>query len=198
MKGENKIYTVVALVMAAILIPVLFSGCGQGTDVVVKAGKWTVSPGELIHLTADTRNVYDGYSVRYYWTIITENCGRLSSTTGKSVSWTAPPPIDVSAPRICVIEVEVITSNNRINDPVNDQEFITVTFQIKVNPAPVTNKPPEITQFNVPLQFVYRGETISLSVVAHDPEGGTLKYYWKATCGRIVGSGSGISWTTPT
>ena len=122
----------------------------------------------------------------------------MSSTTGKSVSWTAPPPIEVPAPRICTIEVEVITSNNRINDPVNDQEFITVTFQIKVNPAPVANKPPEITQFNVPLQFVYRGETVSLSIVASDPEGGTLKYYWKATCGAIVGSGSGISWTAPT
>ena len=197
-KGEKIFYGLTILFCIAIVLLVfIVSGCGEGTDVVVKAGKWTVSPGESIRLTADTRNTYDGYSIRYYWTIVAENCGRLSSTTGKSVSWTAPPPIEVPAPRVCTIEVEVITSNNRINDPVNDQEFITVTFQIKVNPAPVTNKPPEITQFNVPLQFVYRGETVSLSVVASDPEGGTLKYYWKTTCGTIVGSGSGISWTAP-
>lgn len=198
MKGENKFYTVVVLVMAAVLALVLFSGCGKGTEVEVKAEKWQVVPGESIRLTADTRNIHDGYSVRYYWTIVTPNCGDLSSTTGKSVNWKAPSPIEVPAPRICAIEVEVITSYRGSGDKIDDQEFITVRFEIKVNPALVVNKPPEITQFNVPLQFVHKGETVSLSVIAHDPEGGALKYYWKATCGRIVGSGSGISWTAPT
>lgn len=198
--GERIINFLVWLFVVVILALVfVFGGCGKGTDVEVKAEKWEVFPGESIRLIADTRNMQDGYYARYYWTILTYDCGRLSSTTSKSVYWTAP--TRGPFPRECVIQVEVITSYSGSGDKIDDQEFITVEFAIRVNPAPVTNRAPQILRFIVPVQSVAPGDIVSFYVEAIDPEGGTLRYDWRVVpsyCGTIKGSGAGVTWTVST
>ena len=179
------------------LATVLFlSACGQGAEVAVEAEKWTVLPKERIKLVADLRNEYKGtYVDRYFWTIRNPvpDCGDLSCPTCSSTYWTAPE--DVSAPRLCEISAEVILRDRAAP---SYEESVTTIFEIKVIPFPVANKPPVITQFVVPVQTVVTNETVSLYVEASDPEGGPIKdYIWSATCGRIAGDGTGISWSAP-
>jgi len=179
------------------LIVVLFlSACGQGAEVAVEAEKWTVLPKEKIKLVADLRNEYNGtYASKYFWTIRNPvpDCGDLSCPTCSSTYWTAPE--DVSQPRLCEISVAVLLKDRA--HP-SYEESVTTIFEIKVIPFPVTNKPPVITQFVVPVQTVATNETVSLYVEASDPEGRPIKdYIWSATCGKIIGDGTGISWSAP-
>ena len=178
------------------LIVVLFlSACGQGAEVAVEAEKWTVLPKEKIKLVADLRNEYNGtYASKYFWTIRNPapDCGDLSCPTCSSTYWTAP--ADVSGERLCVVSAEVVL---RDRAHPSYEESVTTIFEIKVIPLPVVNKAPVITQFVVPVQTVATSETISLYVEASDPEGGPLDYRWSATCGKIVGGGTGISWSAP-
>ena len=184
-------------ILAGLAIVLFFlSACGSGAEVAVEAEKWTVLPKERIKLVADLRNEYKGtYADRYFWTIRNPvpDCGDLSCPTCSSTYWTAPE--DVSAPRLCEISAEVILRDRAAP---SYEESVTTIFEIKVIPFPVANKPPVITKFVVPVQTVATNETISLYVEASDPEGGPIKdYIWSATCGRIVGDGTGISWTAP-
>ena len=39
--------------------------------------------------------------------------------------------------------------------------------------------------------------TTTLHCKAQDPDGDTLTYLWRATCGKITGEGSTVSWTSP-
>ena len=177
----------------AVLAAVFLSACGPGAEVAVEAEKWTVLPKERIKLVADLRNEYQGtYASKYFWTIRNPvpDCGDLSCPTCSSTYWTAPE--DVTQPRLCEVSVVVLLKDRA--HP-NYEESVTTIFEIKVIPFPVANKPPVIMQFVVPIQTVATNETISLYVEAYDPEGGPLDYRWSATCGRIVGSGTGISWS---
>ena len=183
------------MTILAVLVVIFLSACGQGAEVAVEAEKWTVLPKERIKLVADLRNEYKGtYVDRYFWTIRNPvpDCGDLSCPTCSSTYWTAPE--DVSAPRLCEISAEVILRDRAAP---SYEESVTTIFEIKVIPFPVTNKPPVITQFVVPVQTVATNETVSLYVEASDPEGGPLDYRWSATCGKIVGGGTGISWSAP-
>src|SRR3989344_5287990 len=184
-------------VMILMMLAVIFlNACGSGAEVAVEAEKWTVLPKERIKLVADLRNEYKGtYVDRYFWTIRNPvpDCGDLSCPTCSSTYWTAPE--DVSAPRLCEISAEVILRDRAAP---SYEESVTTIFEIKVIPFPVANKPPVITQFVVPVQTVATNETVSLYVEASDPEGGPIKdYIWSATCGRITGDGTGISWSAP-
>ena len=179
----------------AVLAVVFLSACGSGAEVAVEAEKWTVLPKERIKLVADLRNEYQGtYASKYFWTIRNPvpDCGDLSCPTCSSTYWTAPE--DVAQPRLCEVSVVVLLKDRA--HP-NYEESVTTIFEIKVIPFPVANKPPVIMQFVVPIQTVATNETISLYVEAHDPEGGPLAYRWSATCGKIVGGGTGISWSAP-
>ena len=179
----------------AVLAVVFLSACGSGAEVAVEAEKWTVLPKERIKLVADLRNEYQGtYASKYFWTIRNPvpDCGDLSCPTCSSTYWTAPE--DVTQPRLCEVSVVVLLKDRA--HP-NYEESVTTIFEIKVIPFPVTNKSPVITQFVVPVQTVATNEAVSLYVEASDPEGGPLDYRWSATCGKIVGGGTGISWSAP-
>jgi len=180
----------------AVLSAVFLSACGPGAEVAVEAEKWTALPKERIKLVADLRNEYQGtYASKYFWTIRNPvpDCGDLSCPTCSSTYWTAP--ADVSGERLCVVSAEVVL---RDRAHPSYEESVTTIFEIKVIPLPVVNKAPVITQFVVPVQTVATNETISLYVEASDPEGGPIKdYVWSATCGKIVGDGTGVSWTAP-
>lgn len=174
-----------------LVIAIFFAGCGKGVDLSPRAEKWEVAPGETIRLEANLENMYPGtYAAKRYWAILSPNCGDLSCVTCASTYWTAPD----MAPKTCTISAEVIL---RDRDHPYYEESVTTYFDIKVVAVPTANRSPVITAFYIPLQFVSPDETISLWVEAHDPEGGPLTYHWAASCGRIEGSGSGISWTAP-
>ena len=179
--------------VSVVLIAIFLSACGPGAEVAVEAEKWTVLPKERIKLVADLRNEYQGtYASKYFWTIRNPvpDCGDLSCPTCSSTYWTAP--ADVAQPRLCEVSVVVLLKDRA--HP-NYEESVTTIFEIKLIPFPVTNKSPVITQFVVPVQTVATNEAVSLYVEASDPEGGPLDYRWSATCGIIVGSGTGISWS---
>ena len=183
------------IAILAVLAVVFLSACGPGAEVAVEAEKWAALPKERIKLVADLRNEYQGtYASKYFWTIRNPvpDCGDLSCPTCSSTYWTAPE--DVAQPRLCEISAEVVL---RDRAHPNYEESVTTIFEIKVIPFPVMNKPPVITRFIVPVQTVATNEAVSLYVEASDPEGGPLDYRWSATCGKIVGGGTGISWSAP-
>lgn len=191
-QGERMSNVLILLwILVFLLLVFLTSGCGKGVDVSPRAEKWEVAPGETIRLEANLENMYPGtYVAKRYWTILDANCGDLSCATCASTYWKAP---DI-APQTCSISAEVI-----LRDRAHPyyEESVTTYFDIKVVAVVTVNKSPEITTFHIPLQFVSPDETISLWVEAYDPEGGPLTYHWTASCGRIDGGGSGISWTAP-
>jgi|GEM_PF-5284229 len=61
------------------------------------------------------------------------------------------------------------------------------------NPA---NQPPVITALVVNPEQAVLGDLVTVSSVAHDPEGGRLNYEWSTTFGYFIGSGATVTFNT--
>lgn len=61
----------------------------------------------------------------------------------------------------------------------------------------LTNDPPEITTFTVPIEVEY-GETVEFRARVFDPEDDPLRYAWEVTDGVLKGeAGPHVQWTAP-
>jgi hypothetical protein len=63
-------------------------------------------------------------------------------------------------------------------------------------PAP-KNNPPIILEFNAEPLTVSRGDSVSLTVLAQDPDGDSLSYDYEVSDGSIYGEGSSVVWYAP-
>ncbi len=70
-----------------------------------------------------------------------------------------------------------------------------VGFNFLKWPEPITppNRPGRCTGVTAASPDVIAGDSVALSVNVVDPDGDVLTYTWSATCGRIVGSGSNVT-----
>src|SRR5205085_10103907 len=60
----------------------------------------------------------------------------------------------------------------------------------------IVNRPPVCTGVTADKTQVFVGDTVGLMAQASDPDGDVLVYTWTATGGRVVGSGSNVSFDT--
>ena len=61
----------------------------------------------------------------------------------------------------------------------------------------LTNDPPKITNFTVPVEVEY-GETVEFKVRVFDPEDDSLTYVWDVSDGTLIGgTGPEVQWTAP-
>ena len=58
------------------------------------------------------------------------------------------------------------------------------------------NQPPVITALSVNPEQADLGDLVTVSSVAHDPEGGRLDYGWSTTFGYFIGSGATVTFNT--
>ena len=64
-------------------------------------------------------------------------------------------------------------------------------------PTAPANQAPSISSVSVTPEEVIAGETVTVTVSAQDPEGDALVYAYSVNGGAVNGSGSSVSWTSP-
>jgi hypothetical protein len=62
---------------------------------------------------------------------------------------------------------------------------------------PSDNETPEIIALTTSDSIVSLNETVDIFCEAIDPDGDELTYFWEASLGVIIGSGSNVAWTAP-
>jgi hypothetical protein len=64
----------------------------------------------------------------------------------------------------------------------------------KQNPTNPDNKPPIIDSVSVIFDLISTVPIADITCYAHDPDGDSLTYKWKATAGELVGSGKSVKY----
>ena len=85
-------------------------------------------------------------------------------------------------------------------DPDGDQECLGElddrSFVVQIPEKP-TNTPPSISSVSITPDVIYTEETAIVDVIATDPEGDPLDYFYSAGDGTIEGSGSRVTYQAP-
>jgi hypothetical protein len=61
--------------------------------------------------------------------------------------------------------------------------------------SPADNRPPVVSGLTAEPSTIRVGAASTVTVTASDPEGGALRYRWRATTGDIIGEGPSIRFT---
>jgi hypothetical protein len=188
------------------------SGCSgqQDTKPVQVAPETVNNPPVIVDLHVDTREVQplgksnvtctardaNGDNLTYRWT----TSGGVVDSTGAAVTWTAP-----SNPGSYLITV--VVSDGKGGAASQD---ITITVQEKPNNPPIITaikftrpgRMPITVKANAsaeemkktPELVIRKYETGAVECVAQDQDKDQLTYIWRASGGKIIGSGPNIEW----
>jgi hypothetical protein len=118
------------------------------------------------------------------------NLGELDGTSGSSVVWEAPSVVWESPPQQVTVEVDLTVADGR-----GGEDSTTVTVHV-IPPCDPSNQPPVVTDVTASPNSVNLGESVKVTALAEDPEGGGLTYEWIVPFGYYEGSGSQIEWFT--
>jgi len=139
----------------------------------------------------------DGDTIHYTWT---SDRGIIAGE-GSKVTWTAPDTAGV-----CTIDVVVSDSGG-----LKAQQSINILATVPAA-AEKPNQPPVIKDFiihvkgkspvslspDMDIPKVKRYTTAEFECIASDPDGGSLKYIWGATIGKLEGEGPKVQYTATT
>lgn len=124
----------------------------------------------------------DGDTLTYKWSAD----GGTIQGEGDNITWVAPD----------------VTGNYNIKVTVTDGKGGTATNSATVTVTEKPNQPPVISGITIngkpPAEEnrVKQLVTTTLQCKAEDPDGDTLSYLWRATCGNVIGVGSTVSWVS--
>ncbi len=139
----------------------------------------TLSESQIVCEASDA----DGDSLTYQWSA---DSGIIKGE-GSNITWVMPDAI----------------GNYTIKVTVADGKGGTVSESATIAVIETSNQPPVIsglTKDGSPPGEENRVKpwvTTILQCKAQDPDGDKLDYLWRATCGKITGEGSTVSWTSP-
>ena len=138
----------------------------------VSASPGHVAAGGSVSLSASASDA-EGHTLSYAWS--QGSCaGNFSSATAQSPTWTAP----ATAPSAgsCPLQVTVSDGNGGSS---------TGTVTVKVGDQATANVAPVVDSSYQSHQSVSGGETVTLRVVARDPEANALTFAWSASAGTV-------------
>jgi hypothetical protein len=167
-----RLTTIRILLLAGVVI---LAACARKPPIITDlAVPDRVYPGSSVNLTCSAYDLDDG-QVSYQWSC---SQGRLSSVTGPSTIWSAPP-----APGPATVSVQVRSTRG-------GQASKTVVI-------PVIEGTPTISSVDIP-DCVNAGDSVALGCVASEHSGDSLTYCWTCSAGNLSSPGrAGTTWIAP-
>jgi hypothetical protein len=166
------------ILLTLVFISIIFAyGCGILPPNIASI---TVSPSTIIvgstaFLSCEAA-VSSGKELTYTWSV---NGGSLSSTTGKTVSWTAPATAGTY--------IAIVTVSDGYQS-----SSATINLVVVAADAPIINS------LTASPSSVNVNATSTISCEATDPNGKTMTYTWSCNGGSLSSTtGKAVTWTAP-
>jgi phage baseplate assembly protein gpV len=139
----------------------------------------------------------EGGTITYTWSA---DRGTINGS-GSKITWTAPDTAGVCAVKVIVSDPEGLKAEQTLSILAKIPEVAE-----KPNQAPVIKdliihvkgKLPQSLTPDMEIPRVKRYTTAEFECIASDPDGGTLKYIWGATIGKLEGTGPKVQYIATT